>query len=68
MQEELQGIEVPVLVLEDSHKWQPKPLDSGVVPANLVYMFYTSGTSGKPKGLSLSTATYDTNDNRQRQQ
>jgi amino acid adenylation domain-containing protein len=53
LQEELEGVRVPVLTIEANVSASSADFESDVVPANLVYMFYTSGTSGKPKGVMV---------------
>ena len=53
---ELEGVEVPVLVMEEASSWAhctASREESKPSSADLVYIFYTSGTSGKPKGVMV---------------
>jgi amino acid adenylation domain-containing protein len=54
----LQAPRVQVVCLDgDGQHWASQPADnpvSGVTPANLVYVMYTSGATGQPKGVMIS--------------
>lgn len=50
-----------VLVLEDEeyralYRAEPMPMAADISPGNLAWLFYTSGTTGRPKGAMLTHA------------
>ena len=54
---ELDGVDVPILVMEDARSWEnctASREESKPTSTDLVYIFYTSGTSGKPTGSQQS--------------
>jgi amino acid adenylation domain-containing protein len=59
-QQNLVGIDIPLVDLEDQSLWEKTPktkVKVQITPNNLAYVIYTSGSTGTPKGVLVEHAS-----------